>query len=137
MFRLSFATMPRQKNFSLTNFNQNIVNNQLLISSESNNQQTFFKNLTLQSKAYKLKGFLKKTLNQHNTITTTIASVFSYPPHPAPLNFTKKTQKLPYAIIAGVKKSGTRALLEFLYVHPQVMHYYDYFMSHRNLYSKT
>jgi len=42
-----------------------------------------------------------------------------------------RQQRLPQAIIVGVKKSGTRALLEFLRVHPDVrapgpeVHFFD------------
>jgi len=42
-----------------------------------------------------------------------------------------KTRKLPDAIIIGVKKGGTRALLEFLKVHPDIrapgpeIHFFD------------
>ena len=44
---------------------------------------------------------------------------------------SKRLQRLPQAIIVGVKKGGTRALLEFLKVHPDVrapgpeVHFFD------------
>lgn len=36
------------------------------------------------------------------------------------LNHANKTKRLPQAIIIGVKKAGTRALLEYLRLHPDV-----------------
>lgn len=50
-----------------------------------------------------------------------------------PVSNTYGSKKLPQAIIIGVKKGGTRALLEFLRVHPDVRavgaepHFFDRF----------
>ncbi|XP_014904151.1 heparan sulfate glucosamine 3-O-sulfotransferase 6 [Poecilia latipinna] len=65
-----------------------------------------------------------------------------------PVSNTYGTKKLPNAIIIGVKKGGTRALLEFLRIHPDVRafgaepHFFDRFYDrglewYRNLMPRT
>lgn len=48
-----------------------------------------------------------------------------------PYRFPKTCRRLPQALIVGVRKAGTRALLEMLYLHPRVqkaageVHFFD------------
>lgn len=64
------------------------------------------------------------------------SSSVSSPPPPAlfvtgKAHFPRTTRQLPQAIIVGVRKCGTRALLEYLFLHPQIqkaageVHFFD------------
>ncbi|KAI5716933.1 hypothetical protein M8J76_014802 [Diaphorina citri] len=52
-------------------------------------------------------------------------------PHPRSRYFARAKRRLPQALIIGVRKCGTRALLEMLYLHPRIqkaageVHYFD------------
>lgn len=61
---------------------------------------------------------LDEDLNESNSHSSEYSE---YRLHPHPLSFpNNETKSLPHVIIIGVKKGGTRALLEFLRLHPNI-----------------
>ncbi|XP_063285025.1 heparan sulfate glucosamine 3-O-sulfotransferase 6 [Pelobates fuscus] len=87
------------------------------------------------------------TLNSPPPITSS-ANIVTQRPRAFPIPNRTGTKKFPQAIIVGVKKGGTRALLEYLRVHPDVRalgaepHFFDRFYDkglewYRNLMPRT
>ncbi|CAB0036729.1 unnamed protein product [Trichogramma brassicae] len=60
-----------------------------------------------------------------------MAAAYNTASPPAKAHFPKTSRQLPQAIIVGVRKCGTRALLEMLFLHPQIqkaageVHFFD------------
>ncbi|XP_063791030.1 heparan sulfate glucosamine 3-O-sulfotransferase 6-like [Pseudophryne corroboree] len=62
----------------------------------------------------------KQPLGTSGKANRTSEPITSHSPRATPFHHSSGSKKFPQAIIVGVKKGGTRALLEFLRIHPDV-----------------